>query len=77
MKANPDDNTLKANADDNTLKANPDDNTLKANPALCKQTTIRTTAQIMHKSDNKDNNNKDTSKMQYFTAMHMLVFPYT
>ena len=60
-------NTLKANPDDNTLKANPDDNTLKANPALCKHTTIKTTAQIMHKSDNNDNN-KDTSKMQYFPA---------
>ena len=24
----------------------------------------------MHKSDNNDNNNKDTSKMQYFAAMH-------
>ena len=61
-------NTLKANPDDYTLKANPDDNTLKANPALCKHsttTTIKTTAQIMHKSDN---NNKDTSKMQYFAA---------
>ena len=61
-------NTLKTNPDDNTQKANPDDNTLKANPALCKHTTIKTTAQIMHKSDNNDNNNKDTSKMQYFAA---------
>ena len=63
-------NTLQANPDDNTLKANPD-NTLKANPALCKHlttSTIKTTAQIMHKSDNNDNNNKDTSKMQYFAA---------
>ena len=79
LKANPDDNTLKANPDDNTLKANPDDNTLKANlddntlkgyPALYKHsttTTIKTTAQIMHKSD-INNNNRDTSKMQYFTA---------
>ena len=56
---------LKANPDDNTLKANPEDNTLKP---LCKHTTIKTTAQIMHKSDNNDNNNKDTSKMQYFAA---------
>ena len=73
MKCNNNNNTLKANPDDNTLKANPDDNTLKANPALCKHlttTTIKTTAQIMHKSDNNDNNNKDTSKMQYFTDMH-------
>ena len=64
-------NTLKANPDDNTLKANPDDNTLKADPALCKHSTttaIKTTAQIMHKSDNNYNNNKDTSKMQYFAA---------
>ena len=64
-------NTLKANPDDNTLKANPDDNTLKANPGLCKHsttTTIKTTAQIMHKSDNNAKNNKDTSKMQYFAA---------
>ena len=65
-------NTLKANPDDNTLKANPDDNTLKADPALCKHSTttaIKTTAQIMHKSDNNyNNNNKDTSKMQYFAA---------
>ena len=55
----------------NTLMANPDDNTLKANSALCKHstiTTIKTTVTIMHKSDNKDNNNKDTSKIQYFTA---------
>ena len=59
---------VKCNNNNNTLKANPDDNTLKANPALCKHTTITTTAQIMHKSDNKDNNNKDTSKMQYFAA---------
>ena len=59
---------MKANPDDNTLKANPDDNTLKANPALCKHTTIKTTVQIMNKSDNNDNNNKDTSKMQYFAA---------
>ena len=63
-------NILKANPDANTLKANPDANTLKANPALCKHstTTIKTTAQIMHKSDNNDNNNKDTIKMQYFAA---------
>ena len=61
---------VKCNNNNNTLKANPDDNTLKANPALCKHstTTIKTTAQIMHKSDNNDNNNKDTSKMQYFAA---------
>ena len=46
-------------------------NTLKANPALFKHsttTTIKTTAQIMHKSDNNDNNNKDASKTQYFAA---------
>ena len=63
-------NTLKANPDDNNMKANPDDNTLKANPALCKYstTTIKTTAQIIHKSDNNYNNNKDTSKKQYFAA---------
>ena len=76
LKANPDENTLKANPDDNTLKANPNDNTfrgnlddstLKANPALCKHSTP-TTAQIMHKSDNNAINNKDTSKMQYFSA---------
>ena len=62
---------MKANPDDNTLKANPDDNALKANPALCKHSTItaiKTTAQIMHKSDNNANNNKDTSKMQYCPA---------
>ena len=62
---------MKANPDDNTLKANPDNTTLKANPALRKHSTttrIKTTAQIMHKSDNNDNNNKDTSKMQYFAA---------
>ena len=54
----------------NILKANPDANTLKANPALCKHstTTIKTTAQIMHKSDNIANNNKYTRKMQYFAA---------
>ena len=55
------------------MKANPDDNTLKANPALCKHTTtttIKTTAQIMHNSDKNYNNNTDTSKMQYFVAMH-------
>ena len=61
---------LKCN-NNNTLKANPDDNTLKANPAVCKHTTtttIKTTAQIMHKSDINYNNNKDTRKMQYFAA---------
>ena len=39
--------------------------------ALCKYsttTTIKTTAQIMHKSDINYNNNKDTRKMQYFAA---------
>ena len=63
-------NILKANPDANILKANPDANTLKANPALCKHstTTIKTTAQIMHKSDKNDNNNKYTSKKQYFAA---------
>ena len=62
--------TLKANPHDNTLKFNPDNNTLKASPALCKHstTTIKIAVQIMHKSDNNDNNNKDTSKMQYFAA---------
>ena len=59
---------VKCNNNNNTLKANPDDNALKANPALCKHTTIKTTAQNMHKSDNNDNNNKDTSKIQYFAA---------
>ena len=59
------------NKNNSTLKAYPDNNTLKANPVLCKRsttTTIKTTAQIMHKSDNNDKNNKDTSKMQYFAA---------
>ena len=53
------------------MKANTDDKTLKANPGLCKHsttTTIKTTAQIMHKSYNNNNNNKDISKMQYFAA---------
>ena len=55
------------------MKANPDNNRLEANPALCSHsttTTIKTTALIMHKSDNIANNNKDTSKMQYFAALH-------
>ena len=61
-------NTLKANPDDTTLKANPDDNTLKANLALCKHsttTTIKTNAQIMHKSDNNNNNNNDAIFRSY------------
>ena len=59
------------NNNNNTLKANPDNNKLKANPVLCKHstiTTIKITAQIMHKSDNNDKNNKDTSKLHYFAA---------
>ena len=51
-------------ADYALVKCNNNNYTLKANPALCKHSTIKTiktTAQIMHKSDNNDNNNKDTT----------------
>ena len=67
---------VKCNNNNKTLKANREYNRLKSYPALCKHsttTTIKTTAQIMHKSDNNDNNNNEDTvlvKCNILQLMH-------